>query len=598
MTRPSSTKVRFTESLSGGRYAEFERDANNDLISIVPARRSADCAASGVSGCLTYAYSGTTHRLTSIRDPRRSTSGGTTNYSLSVAYDGSNRATSITADATSTAQLRVVNFAASGASPYQRVAWQDADGVVGSSGNEYVRFTDFTPNGSMKVSWAPRSCAGNCSTATPTDKLAEYQTDGLDRYSTITTYRSAGAADPVITRRGTFASAAVDNYSDAITGALTAWDQTAPQHAASVAAGSPASIGRITHHDALGRSLADERPARKVNPDYDRTITDAGASLKGYWRLGDLTGTTNDLSSANLDGTVSGAVRGQPDAIADDADPAMAFDGTNDKVTTTTALPQSAYSLEAWVKPSAPDQTTKGLVGHWVAGGATIRLNTDGLYELTHSATTSNYVISQVKPVVGRWDHLVATWDSVTDVALLYINGRPVASGAVSAAPGTGGSNFEIGAYNAGNYFAGSIDEVAVYDRALTPLEIAIHYREGTAQFGQTFGHPIRHRGPPDPSVRQHLPGQWRARAQSDRGRRRLDDRRQFGRLRHRDGTRRWRLGQADQHWRAQSDRPVDTGPDRSLPGVDEPDFRHRSLVAVLLEGVNELLGVPHGLEW
>ena len=120
------------------------------------------------------------------------------------------------------------------------------------------------------------------------------------------------------------------------------------------------------------------------------------------------------------------------DAIADDADPAMEFDGTNDKVTTTTALPQSAYSLEAWVKPSAPDQTTKGLVGHWVCRRRPrSALNTDGLYELTHSATTSNYVISPVKPVVGRWDHLVATWDSATDVAVLYINGRPVASGAM-----------------------------------------------------------------------------------------------------------------------------------------------------------------------
>jgi hypothetical protein len=81
--------------------------------------------------------------------------------------------------------------------------------------------------------------------------------------------------------------------------------------------------------------------------------------------------------------------------------------------------------------------------------------------------------------VAGRWHHLVATLDS--SGATLYLNGVAVSqssaatlsdslvldavSAKIGSAPGLIVSNF-----------AGGIDEVAVYDRALSLEEIQSHY--------------------------------------------------------------------------------------------------------------------------
>jgi hypothetical protein len=65
VTSPTSSTLRFTEELgsttsSTGRYTKFAKDGADDLVSVVPARRSTTCAGSGPSGCLKLAY-----------DPRR-----------------------------------------------------------------------------------------------------------------------------------------------------------------------------------------------------------------------------------------------------------------------------------------------------------------------------------------------------------------------------------------------------------------------------------------------------------------------------------------------------------------------------------------------
>jgi hypothetical protein len=69
----------------------------------------------------------------------------------------------------------------------------------------------------------------------------------------------------------------------------------------------------------------------------------------------------------------------------------------------------------------------------------------------------------------NRWTHLAATWDGTT--ARIYADGVQVASRAVTGALTGGTGVVAIGAYGV-NRFHGSIDEVAIYDRALTPAEI------------------------------------------------------------------------------------------------------------------------------
>jgi len=85
---------------------------------------------------------------------------------------------------------------------------------------------------------------------------------------------------------------------------------------------------------------------------------------------------------------------------------------------------------------------------------------------------------SGVDLVVGEWRHIAATWDGA-DIRL-YVDGVEVAFGAnvfTSIADTTVDVN--IGAFQAfasgdrSAFFDGMIDEVYVFDRALTATEIA-----------------------------------------------------------------------------------------------------------------------------
>ena len=89
------------------------------------------------------------------------------------------------------------------------------------------------------------------------------------------------------------------------------------------------------------------------------------------------------------------------------------------------------------------------------------------------SATASaNYLDSGRAPAVGRWQHVAATYDGTT--ARFYIDGDEVASKVFTG--NVGNSNaWRIGAYGStpNGFFDGSVDDVRIYDRALSASEIA-----------------------------------------------------------------------------------------------------------------------------
>src|SRR5262249_42251889 len=87
----------------------------------------------------------------------------------------------------------------------------------------------------------------------------------------------------------------------------------------------------------------------------------------------------------------------------------------------------------------------------------------------------------------GQWLHLVWTRQGGGNAltgSTLYINGQPVALGpdpilcCDSLVPNLGTSRFRINetSFTGGQYFVGSIDEVALYDHLLTPGQVLAHY--------------------------------------------------------------------------------------------------------------------------
>ena len=106
-----------------------------------------------------------------------------------------------------------------------------------------------------------------------------------------------------------------------------------------------------------------------------------------------------------------------------------------------------------------------------------------------------------MSPLVGQWQHLAATFNGTT--ARFYVDGAEVASRTVSGAVGTS-NTWRIGAYGsvAGGFFDGLIDEIRVYDRALSAAEIAGRH-EPAARASRTRAHPPHPEISPSPGARR-----------------------------------------------------------------------------------------------
>ena len=152
---------------------------------------------------------------------------------------------------------------------------------------------------------------------------------------------------------------------------------------------------------------------------------------------------------------------------------ALTFDGTNDYVT----VPDSAsldlgpsMTLEAWVRPTAS------------SGWRTVLLKetpTSLAYSL-YSASSTNRPsawigdassIGTAALAASTWSHVAATYDGSR--LRLYVNGVLRTDKATTAPVAVSTGPLKIGG-NAvwGEWFAGQIDEVRVYDRVLSATEI------------------------------------------------------------------------------------------------------------------------------
>jgi len=200
---------------------------------------------------------------------------------------------------------------------------------------------------------------------------------------------------------------------------------------------------------------------------------DGAAGLIAAYGFNEASGTTvTDSSGNNLTGTISGATR----TTVSRSGQALSFDGVNDWVTVNDAavLDVTRVTIEAWVRPTTLSGWRSVVMKESPTGLAY------ALYAYDNAPRPAGYVsiggidrevLGTAAPALNAWTHLAITYDGAN--MRIYVNGVQAASRAQTGNIAVTASPLRIGGNGPwGEYFAGQIDDVRIYNRALTAAEI------------------------------------------------------------------------------------------------------------------------------
>lgn len=225
---------------------------------------------------------------------------------------------------------------------------------------------------------------------------------------------------------------------------------------------------------------------------YARTVLDDGPAA--FWRLGEPSGTTIADTTGFYGATAaSDLTRGVTGAVAGDPSTATTFPGTTSGYAASVVVGNApeAVSVEAWIRTT----TTRGgkIVGFGNRASGTSDIGDRHLY-MDGSGRLSFGIQSSILQTVrsaasynnGAWHHVVGTYAAGT--MRLYVDGALVSERSDVTHMRAYWGYWRLGGDRldgwpnrpASDYFAGTIDEVAVYNRVLPAAAIAAHYAAGT----------------------------------------------------------------------------------------------------------------------
>lgn len=196
---------------------------------------------------------------------------------------------------------------------------------------------------------------------------------------------------------------------------------------------------------------------------------------------------TKDYSSNNNHGSVTSATWNSTGGY--NGQGAYEFDGSNDKITTgTTNRPTNTFSFGGWIKALSTHEvdaesntTTTGTSGQKYAfgaahggsnAGAGLSVGTNGISVYEHGDSYMPPLAVYSSSIGSDWNHIMIVYENRQPK--IYLNGALVRTGVFSARS-TVYAPYEIGAGSYG-YFNGSMDEVKVYDSALSAAQVLALY--------------------------------------------------------------------------------------------------------------------------
>jgi Concanavalin A-like lectin/glucanases superfamily len=258
----------------------------------------------------------------------------------------------------------------------------------------------------------------------------------------------------------------------------------------------------ITHHSAdpdyFAAQVSMSSDGLEIPPAYIRAVKKA--SPIGYWRF------ERDkwpLIPNAMGDRLACQIHGELGRTSYKGNQAVEFGVTNQdaEIVSTGAIDQSihdSYSIEFWVKPShyhfgavvslvGDKPMPNGVMPHGMliqlggTGKIPTATNHPGCIRFLHRSPASNVqgtsCYSKSPYTLRKWQHVVATKDGPH--MRLYVNGASVAEGE-DASELPAGLRLLVGRLypsQGDRPFIGQLDELALYDRALRPEEISVHYK-------------------------------------------------------------------------------------------------------------------------
>jgi hypothetical protein len=144
-----------------------------------------------------------------------------------------------------------------------------------------------------------------------------------------------------------------------------------------------------------------------------------------------------------------------------------------------------SWTIEAWVNPASFNNSSWPTIyakGHW---DASLGLNS-GTGKLESWINNGNQLIGATVVPLGQWSHVALVYDGTNRT--FYVNGAFAGAGSAPGInPDSNTSSIGNVVPNESASFNGQIDEVSIYNRALSPNEIAAIYLSGSYGMCEEF---------------------------------------------------------------------------------------------------------------
>lgn len=223
-----------------------------------------------------------------------------------------------------------------------------------------------------------------------------------------------------------------------------------------------------------------------------KVVTNQG--LVGYWSFNDGRGlTAGDSSGNNNTVTLTGTTT--PTWVPGKKGSALSFDGISSRavISGPTMVPSGAtqFTVAAWAKKNT---SAGGMVAYkngpfflnmgTVLGNSGFVVHTSGGWAGAQGVTNLN---------VGQWYHLALTYNSNNSLISVYVNGKLDGTGVQTGGIGSAIDCIGIGyssdsgcSVSNTSYFNGSVDDLRLYNRALTASEIYNLYKQNETKLNSS----------------------------------------------------------------------------------------------------------------